>query len=88
MATFLLPVMMIAMPLIAVGAEFYARKKAREYLEQGVEFTWLGSNEYQKRGLSYMCPTKPERAAWYANSDRNMFGFTKVPLIGLAHWLV
>lgn len=83
MATFLLPVMMIAMPLIAVGAEFYARKKAREYIEQGEEFRWMGSNQYQQNGLDYMCPTKPERAAWYANSDRNMFGFTKVPLIGL-----
>ncbi|ASQ45926.1 hypothetical protein [Legionella clemsonensis] len=82
-ATFILPIMMIAMPLIAVGAEFYARKKAREYIEQGEEFIWIGSNEYQTTGLQYMCPTKAERAAWYANSDRNMFGFTKVPLIGL-----
>ncbi len=83
MATFLLPVMMIAMPLIAVGAEFYARKKAREYIEQGEKLRWMGYNEYQQKGLAYMCPTTPERAAWYANSDRNMFGFTKVPLIGL-----
>ncbi|MDI9819706.1 MULTISPECIES: hypothetical protein [unclassified Legionella] len=82
MATFLLPVMMIAMPLIAIGAEFYARKKAREYM-QGEEILWMGSNEYQCQGLNYMCPTQPERAAWHANSDRNMFGFTKVPLIGL-----
>ena len=84
MATFLMPVMMIAMPLIAVGAEFYARKKTREYIEQGEGFLWMGSNKYQSDGLEYMCPTKPECAAWYANSDRNMFGFTKVPLIGLA----
>lgn len=82
-ATFLLPVMMITMPLIAVGAEFYAREKAREYVEQSGEFLWVGSNTYQQVGLDYMCPTKSERAAWYANSDRNMFGFTKVPLIGL-----
>lgn len=83
-ATFLLPVMMIAMPLIAVGATFYARKKARQYIAQGEKFMGIGSNNYQKKGLDYMCPTKPERAAWYANSDRNMFGFTKVPFIGLA----
>lgn len=82
-ATFLLPVMMIAMPLIAVGAEFYARKKAREYLDGEENFYWIGSNDYQRRGLNYMCPTNEERAAWYANSDRNLFGFTKVPLIGL-----
>ncbi|HAU1190771.1 TPA: hypothetical protein U6325_001272 [Legionella pneumophila] len=83
MATFLLPVMMIAMPLIAVGAEFYARKKAREYLDGEENFHWIGSNDYQRRGLNHMCPTNEERAAWYANSDRNLFGFTKVPLIGL-----
>ncbi|HAU0853694.1 TPA: hypothetical protein JBH29_10700, partial [Legionella pneumophila] len=82
-ATFLLPAMMIAMPLIAVGAEFYARKKAREYLDSEENFYWIGSNDYQRRGLNYMCPTYEERAAWYANSDRNLFGFTKVPLIGL-----
>lgn len=84
MATFLLPAMMIAMPLIAVGAEFYARKKAREYLNQYLDVYSIGSNKYQWDGLGYMCPTEPERAAWIANSDRNMFGFTKVPLIGLA----
>lgn len=83
MATFLLPAMMIAMPLIAVGAEFYARKKTREYLETEGNFYWMGSNDYQRKGLNYMCPTNEERAAWYANSDRNLFGFTKVPLIGL-----
>jgi hypothetical protein len=83
MATFLLPIMMIAMPLIAVGAEFYARKKAREYKEQVNGFNSVGHNDYQQNGLDYMCPTAPERAAWHANSDRNMFGFTKVPLIGL-----
>lgn len=27
--------------------------------------------------------TPEEKAAWYANSDRNLLGFTKVPLIGL-----
>lgn len=83
MATFLLPAMMIAMPLIAVGAEFYARKKARDYIDAEEDFYWIGSNDYQRTGLNYMCPTNEERAAWYANSDRNLFGFTKVPLIGL-----
>ncbi len=83
MATFFMPVMMIVMPLIAVIAEFYARKKARNYIEQGKNFLGIGSNQYQQAGLDYMSPTTPERAAWYANSDRNMVGFTKVPLIGI-----
>ncbi|CDZ78991.1 hypothetical protein BN59_03306 [Legionella massiliensis] len=83
LATFVFPVMLIAMPLIAVGAEIYARKKAREYAdsERGL---WVGSNFYQQQGLEVMSPTREERAAWYANSDRNLFGFTKVPLIGVA----
>ncbi len=82
-ATFLLPVMMIAMPLIAIGAEFFARRKAREYIGDGDDFINIGANLYQKNGLNYMCPTVPERAAWYANSDRNLFGYTNVPFIGL-----
>lgn len=84
MATFLLPVMVVAMPLIAIAAEFYARKKASEYAKQGECFDiLLYTNAYQSNGLSHMCPTKEERAAWLATSDRNVFGFTKVPFIGL-----
>ncbi len=87
-ATFILPITMIVMPLIAVGAEFYARSKARENVKQTAEFRrnigFYGVNDYQATGLAFMCPTNEERAAWYANSDRNMFGFTKVPFIGLA----
>lgn len=82
-ATFLLPMMMVAMPLIAIGAEFYARKKTSEYIENKWFYPLIGSNPYQVKGLNYMCPTKAERAAWCANSDRNLFGFTKVPLMGL-----
>lgn len=83
LATFILPALMLAMPLIAVGAEFYARNKAREYIEQDKQFLYMGANGYQREGLDYMSPTQAERAAWYANSDRNVFGFGKVPLIGL-----
>lgn len=81
-ATFVLPLLMIAMPLIALGAEFYARTKVKEYSELSYELS-VGSNEYQSEGLDFMSPTKQDRAAWHANSDRNMFGFTRVPLIGL-----
>lgn len=85
--TCILPLMMLAMPLIAIGAEFYAQKQA-----QVIEPTlgcWeypimLGSNRYQQTRNATMCPTKQEQAAWYANSDRNIFGFTRVPLVALA----
>lgn len=83
-ATFTIPAVVLAMPLIAIGAEFYARKKAREYVEEFQEDDInVGSNDYQYYGLGFMSPTNAERAAWYANSDRNLFGFTRVPLIGL-----
>ncbi|MBL7479302.1 hypothetical protein [Legionella bononiensis] len=76
LATFVMPVFMIAIPLIAVWADFYARSNTNER-------HCAGSNLYQKEGLDFMSPTPKERGAWWANSDRNLFGFTKVPLIGL-----
>jgi hypothetical protein len=83
-ATFTMPAVVVALPLIAVGAEFYARKKTKEYVELTKNQTVdVGSNNYQRTGLDIMCPTNEERCAWYANSDRNLFGFTKVPLIGI-----
>lgn len=84
--TCILPLMMLAMPLIAIGAEFHAQKQTR--VIEPMVGTWdypgtLGSNLYQTTINKSMCPTKQEKAAWYANSDRNMFGFTKVPLIAV-----
>ncbi len=81
--------MFVAMPLIAWGADKYAKKKAKEYVENGHDYygdlNWvqLGSNSYQKKGLMVMSASKEDKAAWLANSDRNVFGFTKVPFIGL-----
>lgn len=85
LATFCLPVMMIAMPLIAVGAEIYAQQRTTE-IEQtsAVNRIYFYLNPYQSNGIRQMCLTNREKAAWFANSDRNMFGFTRVPLIGLA----
>lgn len=90
-ATFLFPIMLIAMPLIAYGADRYAKKKAKEYEENGIggfdldnfDFAYTGLNAYQIKGLKLMSTSKEEKASWFANSDRNMFGFTKMPLIGL-----
>lgn len=83
-ATFIFPVMLVAMPLIALGADIYAKRKAKEYMSAGVEIPSAFLNTYQTRGLASMCSTKEEKAAWFANSDRNFFGFTKMPLIGLS----
>lgn len=85
-ATFVLPIIMIAMPLFAVRAEFYARRKTQYYLKETKDCRlWLNDiNDYQAKGLAYMCPTNEERAAWHANSVRNLFGFKRVPIIGWA----
>lgn len=85
LATFTLPVIMVAMPLIAIGAEFYAQHRIKEILKnEKFKSIFFHTNHYQTSGLRFMCPTDIEKAAWFANSDRNMFGFTKVPLIGIA----
>lgn len=84
LATFTLPLMMVMMPLIAVGAEFYAQQRVEEIPnELDVDDIFYYTNYYQMEGLHKMCPTSKEKASWFANSDRNVFGFTKVPFIGL-----
>ena len=84
LATFTLPLMMVMMPLIAVGAEFYAKKRVEEIPnELNVDAIFYYTNDYQSEGIHNMCPTSKEKASWFANSDRNVFGFTKVPFIGL-----
>lgn len=83
LATFTLPIIMLAMPLIAAGAEFYAKQRVVEIpQEQDVNLILYYTNLYQRKGLEFMCPTSKEKAAWFANSDRNVFGFFKVPFIG------
>lgn len=82
--TFILPLLITAMPLVAIAAELYARRRAMGYEKNGMPGFGIGSNSYQSDGLRFMSPTNAEKAAWFANSDRNMFGFTKVPFVGLA----
>jgi hypothetical protein len=88
-ATFIFPILFIAMPLTAWAADRYAKRKAKQYEQHGHEFygdlsdTVLGSNPYQYHGLKVMAAHKADKAAWLAISDRNLFGFTKVPFIGL-----
>ncbi len=83
-ATFVVPVLFMSMPLIAWGTDRYAKRQAQVYLQHPqLDSIRLGSNPYQMNALDTMSATKEEKAAWAANSDRNLFGFTKVPLIGL-----
>ena len=91
MATFVMPLMLLAMPLIAIGAHIYAKRKAREYVRMHqADFAWnnlekrkIKLHQYQIVGLTNMCRTQIEKAAWLANSDRNAFGLQHVPLIGV-----
>lgn len=85
MATFLLPLMMVGAVLIALGADLYARKKTQEYVKEwvaGDNPNSVGFNEYQVERLKFMSPTREERAAWHAISDRKPFGFTIVSIMG------
>lgn len=81
-ATFILPGMMFAMPLLAYGAERYAQKKAGEYLSSPMKHQ-IGYNAYQSELLKQMCPTQAEKAAWLATNDRSSFGNQNMPLIGV-----
>ena len=81
-ASFIFPILIIVMPLIAWAADRYAKRKAKYYEQHGGEYLTLGSNHYQYLGLKVMAH-KADEAAYLANSDGNLFGFTKVPFIGL-----
>lgn len=86
-ATFVLPAMLLVVPYIALRAEYYARDAAHEYMygelnANNLAGAALGHNPYQVEGLKIMAGSRPEKAAWLATNDRNLFGFTKVPLVG------
>lgn len=86
MATFIMPALIIAMPMIAVGADFYAQQQAKNYLARGNIGRYafdVRPNAYQNGGMRIMSSTQKKAASWAANFDRNNFGFTYVPLIGL-----
>ncbi|QRN02586.1 hypothetical protein GH742_01130 [Legionella sp. MW5194] len=91
-ALFVLPVMAIVLPLVVIIADVVARRKKKIYMAGEDEYRlahqqWNdfqdGLNEYQRDGLTEMSNTVEEKAAWFANSDRNVIGFKYVPILAV-----
>jgi hypothetical protein len=86
-ANIVFPIAMGAMPLIARKVDQYAKQNQQERLEQLIDFPegsfTTGSNPYQRNASDVLQTKKVEYVAYRANSDRNLFGFTKIPLMGI-----
>ncbi len=86
-ANVVFPVALGTMPLIARKVDQYAKLNQQERLEQLIDFPegsfTTGSNPYQRNASDVLQTKKVEYAAYRANSDRNFFGFTKMPLLGI-----
>lgn len=91
MATSLLPVLMLVMPIIAIGAEFFARLRTRAY-NKNPEWCAKTLNQelgwYPLRGLVAMYPRAQDKATWFANNDRNLFGYLMVSSTGIAALII
>lgn len=76
-ATFVIPLMLLCMPLVAFAAERFAQNKVKSPV--------LGfslRNPYQEKALATMRDPDNE-ATWLANGYRNALGYLIVPVIGL-----
>lgn len=87
-ALFILPVMALVIPLMVLGANYYANKKEKAMLAEDLgyaDYDWesFRLNSYQIERLNEMCPTREDKAAWFANGARNGFGYKTVPLFGV-----
>lgn len=86
-ANIIFPIGLIAMPFIAKYVDQYAKQKEQNKIEIYSELSnssfYLGSNLYQANAMQVLHTRKEECAAYLANGDRNLFGFTKVPLMGV-----
>lgn len=85
-ATFILPALIILMPIVTLAAEWFAQRSKKALLNNLPITDWneSGLNESQVEALEIMAPTREAKASWYANSSRNLFGYACVPLIGVA----
>lgn len=81
------PIGLSAMPLLAKVVDLHAAREMQKKIELLSDFPddafSTGSNEYQRNASSILQTTKQEYAAYRANSDRNSFGFSKVPYVGV-----
>ena len=80
--TFVLPLMMAMIPVLALCAEGYSRYSTNEIKQDLNKYT-IGNNSYQEEALKIMCPSPDSKAKWLGNSDRNLFGYFCAPLLGV-----
>lgn len=78
MSLFLLPVLMLTMPLIVLGAECLARHKLKKTENLSAPYVHWDENK------QYLFPLEADYASWHANNLRNTFGYVVVPLVAVA----
>ena len=97
-AGFVLPVLAAVLPITLVAAHLYSRhkEKQREQAEQKTHYLaaykklidqknhFMGLNAYQMERLKHWLKDTSDMNAWLGNSDRNVFGFISMPLVGVA----
>jgi len=90
MATFLLPMMVVGIAAVTLGAELFARYATKKLQKQddfirGYSLFYPENYQshmgYQQKGRQFMSPTLKDKAKWFGNGYRNAFGFFGVPFI-------
>lgn len=79
-ATWTLPLMILAMPVIAGIVDVIARKVSKIIQ---VDYGKIRKNNYQRDALALMSGTDAEQQAWLLNGIRNGLGYVGLPLMGI-----
>lgn len=95
-AGFVLPVLAAALPIALIAAHLYSRHKEKQRelnesntgelqgLKNAIDGNYSGLNSYQNNRLKYWLKDTKDVNTWLGNSDRNVFGFISMPLVGIA----
>lgn len=81
-ATFVLPLLFVALPCAVLAADLFAQYRVRQYMERDVSLERL-IDGYQMAGHELMSYRKKDQANWLANSDRNLAGYIGAPLLAI-----
>lgn len=93
-AGFVLPAIALAMPLALIGADLFARYRFAQRAKDPQALAEIKRDlqspysfmldPYQTDRLAHWIKTPADANAWHANSDRNLFGYLSMPLLGIA----
>lgn len=95
-ASFVLPMLVIALPIALTVAHLYSwyKEKQRERnepdthelqgMKNAIDGNYSGLNAYQNNRLKYWLKDTKDVNSWLGNSDRNVFGYLSMPLLGAA----